>query len=60
MQTSPRTSISNQQSIAYGENSAYQLQSGRDHSEYIEKDIEEIILSDEHRKHRSSISDSNE
>jgi hypothetical protein len=55
MQTSPRSSITienhlnNQQSINYG-----------DHCEYIEKHTEEIILPDGRRRHRSSISGSNE
>jgi hypothetical protein len=75
MQTSPHSSIgnnnhfqtiennfNNQQSISYGERSAsssYQVQNG-DHCEYIEKHMEEIILPDGRRKHRSSISGSNE
>jgi hypothetical protein len=64
MQTSPHLSIANnnQQSMTYGERSAsstYQIQNG-DLSEYLEKHVEEIILPDGHRKHRSSISGSNE
>jgi hypothetical protein len=59
MQTSPRSSISNHQSITYDDRSTYQLQNG-DHSEYIEKYLEEIVLPDGRRKHHSSISGSNE
>ncbi len=39
--------------------SAYQLQN-ENHSEYIEKHVEEIILPDGRRKHHSSISGTNE
>jgi hypothetical protein len=48
--------------MTYGERSAsntYQIQNG-DHSKYIEKYMEEIIIPDVRRKHHSSLSGSNE